>query len=100
MASLLTMQGAAPLLRTLAQMTQLSSLNEGGKKVILVRQETSPEDIAGMVASSGIAVVSLILHALPKGSTILCGDDVYGGTYRLLTTVFQDIHDIHFEGAG
>ena len=30
------------------------SLNEGGKKVILVRQETSPEDIAGMVASSGI----------------------------------------------
>jgi pyruvate,orthophosphate dikinase len=30
------------------------SLNEAGKKVILVRQETSPEDIAGMVASQGI----------------------------------------------
>ena len=29
-------------------------LNEEGKKVILVRQETSPEDIAGMVASQGI----------------------------------------------
>jgi pyruvate,orthophosphate dikinase len=29
-------------------------LNESGKKVILVRQETSPEDIAGMVASQGI----------------------------------------------
>ncbi len=29
-------------------------LNEAGKKVILVRQETSPEDIAGMVASQGI----------------------------------------------
>ena len=30
------------------------ALNEAGKKVILVRQETSPEDIAGMVASQGI----------------------------------------------
>jgi pyruvate,orthophosphate dikinase len=29
-------------------------LNEEGKKVILVRQETSPEDISGMVASQGI----------------------------------------------
>ncbi|MGZ3787692.1 MAG: pyruvate, phosphate dikinase [Bacteriovorax sp.] len=29
-------------------------LSEEGKKVILVRQETSPEDIAGMVASQGI----------------------------------------------
>lgn len=28
--------------------------NEEGKKVVLVRQETSPEDIAGMVASEGI----------------------------------------------
>ena len=49
-----------------------------------------------LVASSGIAIVSLVLHSLPSGSTILCGDDVYGGTYRLLTTVFNDIHDIHF----
>ena len=30
------------------------TLAEEGKKVILVRQETSPEDIAGMVASQGI----------------------------------------------
>lgn len=30
------------------------SLAEEGKKVLLVRQETSPEDIAGMVASQGI----------------------------------------------
>jgi pyruvate,orthophosphate dikinase len=29
-------------------------LNEAGKKVLLVRQETSPEDIGGMVASQGI----------------------------------------------
>jgi pyruvate,orthophosphate dikinase len=30
------------------------SMNENGEKVLLVRQETSPEDIAGMVASQGI----------------------------------------------
>lgn len=30
------------------------TLNEEGFKVVLVRQETSPEDIAGMVASEGI----------------------------------------------
>lgn len=49
-----------------------------------------------LAASSGIAIVTLIMHSLPKGSTVLCGDDVYGGTYRSFTTVFQDIHDIHF----
>ena len=31
-----------------------AALNESGLKVMLVRQETSPEDIAGMVASQGI----------------------------------------------
>jgi len=40
--------------------------------------------------------MTLIMHALPKGSKILCGDDVYGGTYRLFTTVFNEIHDIKF----
>lgn len=49
-----------------------------------------------LVASSGMAIVTLILHALPEGSNILCGDDVYGGTYRILTTVFNKIHNIHF----
>jgi cystathionine gamma-lyase len=33
---------------------------------------------------------------LPKGSRILCGDDVYGGTYRLFNKVFQDIHQFKF----
>jgi cystathionine gamma-lyase len=49
-----------------------------------------------LVASSGMAIITLILHALPKGSDIICGDDVYGGTYRILTTVFNKIHNIHF----
>src|SRR5690606_20295447 len=49
-----------------------------------------------LVTSSGLAASSLIMHMLPKGSKIICGDDVYGGTYRLFSKVFQDIHDFKF----
>ncbi len=49
-----------------------------------------------VVTASGISAATLVMHALPAGSTILCGDDVYGGTYRLFTTVFNDIHNIIF----
>lgn len=48
------------------------------------------------VTASGLSASSLIMHMLPKGSKILCGDDVYGGTYRLFNKVFQDIHDFKF----
>jgi len=50
----------------------------------------------GLVTASGLSMMTLIMHALPSGSKVLCGDDVYGGTYRLFTTVFQDIHNIEF----
>ncbi|MFP5457766.1 MAG: cystathionine gamma-synthase [Bacteriovoracia bacterium] len=49
-----------------------------------------------LVAASGLAATSLIMHALPAKSKILCGDDVYGGTYRMFTKVFQEIHDFEF----
>jgi cystathionine gamma-lyase len=49
-----------------------------------------------LVTASGLAASSLIMHMLPKGSKILCGDDVYGGTYRLFSKVFPDIHDFKF----
>lgn len=48
------------------------------------------------VTASGLSASSLIMHMLPKGSKILCGDDVYGGTYRLFSKVFQDIHQFKF----
>lgn len=48
------------------------------------------------VTSSGLAASSLIMHMLPKGSKIICGDDVYGGTYRLFAKVFPDIHEFKF----
>lgn len=49
-----------------------------------------------LVTSSGLAAVMLMMHALPHGSTILCGDDLYGGTYRLFTTSFHDRHNFIF----
>ncbi|MDC1174046.1 PLP-dependent aspartate aminotransferase family protein [Bacteriovoracaceae bacterium] len=49
-----------------------------------------------LVTASGLSVTTLMMHALPMGSTILCGDDVYGGTYRLFTTVFQKVHNFIF----
>lgn len=48
-----------------------------------------------LVTGTGMGAISLILHALPTGSKILCADDVYGGTYRILNTVFKDIHETH-----
>jgi cystathionine gamma-lyase len=49
-----------------------------------------------LVTASGISAAMLMMHTLPVGSKILCGDDVYGGTYRLFTTVFNDIHEFIF----
>jgi len=49
-----------------------------------------------VVTASGLSAEMLIMHLLPAGSTILCGDDVYGGTYRLFTTVFHNMHNFHF----
>ena len=47
-----------------------------------------------LVTSSGMSACSLILQSLPHGSKILCGEDVYGGTYRLLNTIYNDRFEI------
>lgn len=36
------------------------------------------------------------MHSLPNNSKIICGKDVYGGTYRLFSTVFQNTHEFHY----
>ena len=46
--------------------------------------------------SSGMAALMLILQSLKPGSKVLCGDDVYGGTYRQLTNVFNHKNHIEF----
>jgi cystathionine gamma-lyase len=49
-----------------------------------------------LVTASGMSCVTLIMHALPAGSKVLCGDDVYGGTNRLFNKVFQNYHQYQF----
>ena len=43
-----------------------------------------------IVTSSGMSSISLILETLPNGSKLLCGNDVYGGTYRLFNSVYNN----------
>lgn len=43
----------------------------------------------GIAFSSGCAATTTILHTLEPDSHVVSGDDVYGGTYRLFTKVFQ-----------
>lgn len=43
-----------------------------------------------VVTASGLSAAMLILMTIPKGSTILSGDDIYGGSYRMFTTVYQN----------
>jgi cystathionine gamma-lyase len=39
--------------------------------------------------SSGLATTDAILHLLKSGDHVICSDDVYGGTFRLLDKVFR-----------
>ncbi|MDI1432765.1 cystathionine gamma-synthase [Polyangium sorediatum] len=41
----------------------------------------------GYSFGSGLAATTTLLHTLEPGAHILCGDDVYGGTFRLMDKV-------------
>lgn len=43
----------------------------------------------GLAFGSGMAALSTVLSLFGKGDHIVVGDDVYGGTYRVVTRVFQ-----------
>lgn len=49
-----------------------------------------------VVTGTGMAATMLIVQTVKRGGTILCGDDVYGGTYRLFTTVVQNDYKFVF----
>ncbi len=42
-----------------------------------------------LATCSGMSATQLVMGLLGPGDEVLCGDDVYGGTYRLLTTVLK-----------
>ena len=43
----------------------------------------------GLAFSSGLAAIDCVLRMLNPGDEIIAGDDLYGGTYRLFTKMFQ-----------
>jgi len=45
----------------------------------------------GISYSSGCAAADAILHLLNLGDHVVCCDDVYGGTYRILENVFKQL---------
>jgi cystathionine gamma-synthase/cystathionine gamma-lyase len=63
----------------------------------------------GFAFASGCAAATTLLHTLAPGDHVVCGDDVYGGTYRLfmrvmrafgIETTFVDASDVRrFEAA-
>jgi cystathionine gamma-synthase/cystathionine gamma-lyase len=44
---------------------------------------------AGFAFGSGCAAAATLLHTLRPGDHVVCGDDVYGGTYRLFDAVMR-----------
>ena len=44
----------------------------------------------GICFASGLAAIDTVVRTLRPGSSVLCGDDVYGGTYRLFTREWAD----------
>jgi cystathionine beta-lyase len=43
----------------------------------------------GMAFASGMAATSSVLMLFQPGDHLVVGEDIYGGTYRILTTLFQ-----------
>lgn len=43
----------------------------------------------GLAFASGCAATTAILHLLRPGDHVVCGDDVYGGTFRILDKVMK-----------
>jgi len=43
----------------------------------------------GAAFASGMAAIDAVLRLLKAGDHVIAGNDLYGGTYRLLTTIFK-----------
>ena len=45
---------------------------------------------AGFAFATGMAAETTVIHLLKAGDHVICGDDIYGGTYRLFQNVMRD----------
>ena len=57
----------------------------------------------GFAFSSGLAAIDCVLKMLNPGDEIIAGDDLYGGTYRMFTRMFEKyglkFHFVNMEDA-
>ena len=49
----------------------------------------------GRCYASGMAAINTVLNLLESGDHVVAGEDVYGGTHRIFTQVYQD-YDLEF----
>jgi len=57
--------------------------------------------VRGFAFSSGMAALSTVLLLFGHGDHVICGDDMYGGTYRVVTQVFSRFGlEVSFVDAG
>jgi len=55
----------------------------------------------GLAFGSGLAAIDAILKLLKPGDEVISTSDLYGGTYRLFTAIFEDFGiKFHFVGMG
>jgi cystathionine gamma-synthase len=50
----------------------------------------------GRAFSSGMGAINTVLNLLEAGDHVVAGDDVYGGTHRIFTQVYED-YDLEFD---
>lgn len=53
-------------------------------------------ELSALVTSSGLGAINLAILSLEPGSTIISGDDIYGGAYRLFLTVLSKSYNFVF----
>lgn len=49
----------------------------------------------GFAFASGLAAIDCVLRLLKPGDEVIAGDDLYGGTYRMFTRLFEK-YNLHF----
>ncbi|MBN2735543.1 MAG: PLP-dependent transferase [Spirochaetales bacterium] len=49
------------------------------------------EGVAASCTSTGMSASTAVLHLLKTGDHVITGNDIYGGTYRLMTSLFSDM---------
>ncbi|MCH2033948.1 MAG: cystathionine gamma-synthase [Tenacibaculum sp.] len=50
----------------------------------------------GFAFASGLAAIDCVLRLLNPGDEVIAGDDLYGGTYRMFTRLFEK-YNLHFK---